>query len=120
MDPARNPYRPGAGTRPPVLSGRDEFVDQFGAMMRLAMDGRPGKSVMPTGLRGVGKTVLLNQFRDIATHEGMEVAFIEAPEDGSFVQKLAIRLRSVLYSMQRSAPREAISKALGVLKAFSY
>jgi DNA-binding CsgD family transcriptional regulator len=120
MDPASNPYRPGAGTRPPVLSGRDEFVDQFGAMMRLAMDGRPGKSVMPTGLRGVGKTVLLSQFRDIATHEGMEVAFIEAPEDGSFVQKLAIRLRSVLYSMQRNAPKEAISRALGVLKAFSY
>lgn len=120
MDPVANPYRPGAGTRPPVLSGRDEFVDQFGAMMRLAMNGRPGKSVMPTGLRGVGKTVLLNQFRDIASNEGMEVAFIEAPEDGSFVQKLAIRLRSSLYSMQRSAPKEAISKALGVLRAFSY
>lgn len=75
---------------------------------------------MPTGLRGVGKTVLLNQFRDIATHAGMEVAFIEAPEDGSFVQKLAIRLRSVLYGMLRSAPKEAITRALGVLKAFSY
>lgn len=120
MDPATNPYRPGAGTRPPVLSGRDAFVEQFGAMMRLAMGGRPGKGVMPTGLRGVGKTVLLNRFRDIATHEGMEVAFIEAPEDGSFVRKLAIRLRSVLYGMQRSAPKEAISRALGVLKAFTY
>ncbi|MEZ5165049.1 MAG: ATP-binding protein [Acidimicrobiales bacterium] len=80
MDRLDNPYRPGAGTEPPALIGRDDLIDGFAITVRRALDGRPSKSYMPVGLRGVGKTVLLNRFAEIATHEGMEVAFIEAPK----------------------------------------
>ena len=89
MDPLENPYRPGAGTAPPAMLGRDELIDAFGVTIRRALDGRPGKSYMPIGLRGVGKTVLLNRFTEIATDEGMHVAYIEAPETGDFRTLLA-------------------------------
>lgn len=64
MDRLDNPYRPGAGTRPPALIGRDDLIDGFGVTVRRALAGRPGKSYMPIGLRGVGKTVLLNRFSE--------------------------------------------------------
>ena len=73
MDEVRNPYRPGAGTTPPALIGRDELINEFGITIRRAMARRPGKSVMPIGLRGVGKTVLLNRFAEIAGQEGARV-----------------------------------------------
>lgn len=76
MDPLDNPYRPGAGTPPPALLGRDQLIDAFGITVRRAASGRPGKSLMPIGLRGVGKTVLLNRFGDIAREAGMKSAFI--------------------------------------------
>ena len=69
MDPLDNPYRPGAGTPPPALLGRDQLIDAFGITVRRAASGRPGKSLMPIGLRGVGKTVLLNRFGAVSyTH----------------------------------------------------
>jgi hypothetical protein len=74
MDRLTNPFRPGAGTNPPALIGRDQLIDAFGISLRRATMGKPGKSLMPIGLRGVGKTVLLNRFREIAEHEGWEVA----------------------------------------------
>ncbi len=74
---------------------------------------------MPIGLRGVGKTVLLNRFSEIAEQEGLEVAFIEAPETGDFRTILAVRLRKVLLQMERSGPVRAVLKALRVLKTFS-
>ena len=80
MDQLDNPYRPGAGTAPPALVGRDQLIDDFGVAVRRAVAGRPGKSYMPVGLRGVGKTVLLNRFSEIARDEGLDVATIEAPE----------------------------------------
>ncbi len=120
MDRLDNPYRPGAGTAPPALIGRDELIDGFGVTVRRALSGRPGKSYMAIGLRGVGKTVLLNRFAEIADQEGMEVAFIEAPETGDFRTILAIRLRKVLLSMRTSPARRAVNKALGVLRSFSY
>ena len=72
MDPLENPYRPGAGTSPPALIGRDELINNFAIAVRRTLGGRPGKSVMPIGLRGVGKTVLLNRFADL-DHTGIEV-----------------------------------------------
>ena len=84
MDRFDNPYRPGAGTAPPVLIGRDQLLDGFDLTVRRAMNGQPGKSCMPVGLRGVGKTVLLNRFLKIAEQAGMKVGFIEAPETGDF------------------------------------
>ncbi len=120
MDSLENPYRPGAGTSPPALIGRDELIDNFGVAARRAMSGRPGKSVMPIGLRGVGKTVLLNRFAEIAAHEGLKVGFIEAPETGDFRTLLAIRLRKILLDLDQHRGRRAVLRALRVLRSFSY
>ncbi len=121
MDPLENPYRPGAGTAPPAMLGRDELIDAFGVTIRRALDGRPGKSYMPIGLRGVGKTVLLNRFAEIATDEGMRVAYIEAPETGDFRTLLAARLRKALLQLNASGPaKRLITRALGVLRSFTF
>lgn len=119
MEPLTNPYRPGAGTPPPALLGRDLLLDAVGVTVRRAVAGRPGKSLMPIGLRGVGKTVLLNRFGDIAHDAGMVTAFIEAPETGDFRTMLAIRLRKVLLGLERSGPSRAALRALRVLKTFT-
>jgi hypothetical protein len=119
MDEFQNPYRPGAGTSPPALIGRDELINGFGVTMRRALSGRPGKGIMPVGLRGVGKTVLLNRFAEIATQEGFDVAFIEAPESGGFATLLAIRLRRILLGLDRGPVSAAVTKALRVLKSFT-
>ncbi|MFP4513995.1 MAG: ATP-binding protein [Acidimicrobiales bacterium] len=119
MDRLDNPYRPGAGTRPPALLGRDQLIDGFGVALRRAMTDRPGKSYMPVGLRGVGKTVLLNRFAEIAEQEGVTVAFMEAPETEGFARLLAVRLRTILLSMSTGQARAAVNKALAVLRSFT-
>lgn len=121
MDPLNNPFRPGAGTSPPALIGRDDLIDQFGVAIRRTLQDRPGKSLMPVGLRGVGKTVLLNRFMEIADAEGVQIVQLEAPEAGNFGLMVAVRLRKVLLQLDRLATRakRAVLQALGVLKAFS-
>jgi hypothetical protein len=119
VDPLLNPYRPGAGTPPPALLGRDELIDEFGTTVRRALTGRPGKSLMPIGLRGVGKTVLLNRFSEIAGQKGLEVGFIEAPEGEDFKSLLANRLRKILLALDRGGASTKILRALRVLKSFS-
>lgn len=119
MDELTNPYRPGAGTSPPALLGRDELIDHFGTTVRRAIAGRPGKSLMPIGLRGVGKTVLLNRFAEIAEQEGLQVGFIEAPESGDFRSLLASRLRKILLAYDNQKKTAKVLKALRVLKTFS-
>lgn len=119
MDELANPYRPGAGTSPPALLGRDELIDHFGTTVRRALAGRPGKSVMPIGLRGVGKTVLLNRFAEIAEQEGLAVGFIEAPESGDFRVLLVNRLRKILLAYDNDRKTAKVLKALRVLKTFT-
>lgn len=119
MDALLNPYRPGAGTFPPALLGRDELINRFGVEMRRALDRRPGKSLIALGLRGVGKTVLLNRFTQIAEQEGYSVGFIEAPESGDLRVLLARRLRRILAALERRGPSESVRRALRVLKTFS-
>ena len=75
---------------------------------------------MPIGLRGVGKTVLLNRFDLMAQEEGLVRAFIEAPETGDFEHLLAARLRSILLELDRGTVSQAVKRALGTLKSFSY
>lgn len=118
MDELTNPYRPGAGAQPPALIGRDDLIDRFGVTLRRALAGKPGKSLMPIGLRGVGKTVLLNRFTEIAEAEGLRYAYIEAPETKNFRDLLAAHLRKVVLLLHRTGPTEAILKAMRVLKAF--
>lgn len=119
MDPLTNPYRPGAGAPPPALLGRDELIDRFGVTIRRAVSGRPGKSIMPVGLRGVGKTVLLNRFAEIAESEGLAVGFIEAPEAANFAALLAGRLRRILLHLDRGHASTAVQRALRILKSFT-
>jgi hypothetical protein len=119
LDELANPYRPGAGTTPPALLGRDELIRQFGLTLARARAGRPGKSVMPVGLRGVGKTVLLNRFSEMAERKGFASAFIEAPEVGNFPTLLAVPLRKILLEFDRGPVSRAVARALRVLKSFT-
>lgn len=119
MDELANPYRPGAGTTPPALLGRDELIARFTMTARRARSGRPGKSVMAVGLRGVGKTVLLNRFSEIAEQEGFKVAYIEATDSGDLATVLAVRLRKILLDLDRGTVSRAVAKALRVLKSFT-
>src|SRR5260370_138648 len=78
MDPVRNPYAPGAGQRPPELTGRDREISQFEVVLERIARGRPERSMVLTGLRGVGKTVLLNTFRSMALQRLWGTGKIEA------------------------------------------
>jgi hypothetical protein len=120
MDPIQNPFSPGAGTPPPAFVGRDELIASYQVALRRTISGRPGKSIMPIGLRGVGKTVLLNRFDQMAQEEGLVGAFIEAPETGDFEHLLAARLRSILIELDKGTVSRAVKRALGTLKSFSY
>ena len=70
MDPVRNPYAPGAGQRPPELAGRDDQLQAFDIVLQRVAARRPERSLILTGLRGVGKTVLLNSLRSAAVRNG--------------------------------------------------
>lgn len=119
MDEYENPYRPGACTTPPALIGRDELIRQFSVSLRRAKTGRPGKSVMAVGLRGVGKTVLLNRFSENAESEDFTTAFIEATDSGDFATLLAVRLRKILLEFDRGGVSRNVARALRVLKSFT-
>ncbi len=71
MDPIKNPYSPGAGSPPPELVGRDPVLDQARILLGRVKKKRAEKSMMLTGLRGVGKTVLLNETSQIGTHDSV-------------------------------------------------
>ncbi len=120
MDELKNPYRPGAGTTPPALIGRDDLIRRFKITLARARSGSPGKSVMPVGLRGVGKTVLLNRFSELANDDGFSTAFIEATDSGDFPTLLAIRLRKLLLELDRGPVSTYVAKALRVLRSFTY
>ena len=119
MDPIRNPYAPGAGTPPPELAGRDglrEMVRVALARVRLA---RPAKSVLMVGLRGVGKTVLLDRIREDAEAAGLHTLFVEAPENRSLPAILAPRLRQALLKLSRhDRARDLAQRALRGLAGF--
>lgn len=120
MDEFENPFSPGAGTPPPAFVGRDSLISGYRMALRRTISGRPGKSIMPIGLRGVGKTVLLNRFHEMAQEYDVVAAFIEAPETGDFKSILAARLRTILLELDKGPVSRAVKRALGVLKSFTY
>lgn len=81
MDPVQNPYAPGAGQRPPELAGRDEQLASIDIVLERIAKGRPERSIILTGLRGVGKTVLLNAMRGAAVRAGWGTGKLEARPD---------------------------------------
>jgi hypothetical protein len=120
MDPRRNPYAPGAGTPPPELAGRDEVIERASIALHRIANGRAAQSLILYGLRGVGKTVLLNRMRLDAEDEGYVPAVIEAPEDRSLPALLGPALRSALIRISRGeAVKKALTKALGALASFA-
>ena len=119
MDPIRNPYAPGAGTPPPELAGRDEIRSTALVALQRAMIGRPGKSIIMVGLRGVGKTVLLDRILDDAEAGGVRALRIEAPEDRSLPSMLAPQLRSAMLRLSAGgAAGELARRALRGLAGF--
>lgn len=119
MDETANPYRPGAGTRPPALAGRDDLLHSFRVTVDRALRGQPGQSMLATGLRGVGKTVLLLEFMRIAQTTGCVVASIESPESDRFVPMLGQALRAALLELDTRPVSRLVTRALGILKSFS-
>ncbi|HLH57524.1 MAG TPA: ATP-binding protein [Streptosporangiaceae bacterium] len=120
MDPIRNPYAPGAGQRPPELTGRDREIRQFEVVLERVARGRPERSMVLTGLRGVGKTVLLNTFRSMAMQRMWGTGKIEARPEQSIRRPVAAALHMAVREL---APRhrapDRIEHFLSVLKAFA-
>ncbi|MFO7652991.1 MAG: ATP-binding protein [Candidatus Krumholzibacteriia bacterium] len=102
MDPIKNPYAPGAGTPPPELAGRDEFRHKVSIALARIRAHRPAKSVLMVGLRGVGKTVLLDQLRKDAESAGIRTMRVEAPESRSLPAILAPQLRQALLRLSKN------------------
>jgi hypothetical protein len=120
MDPAKNPFAPGAGTYPPELAGRDELLAAVALAITRIRAGRSAKSVLMIGLRGVGKTVLLNRMRDDAEAAGSQTLLIEAPEGRSLPALLAPELRRALLRLSRNArAKDLATRALRALAGFA-
>lgn len=120
MDPVTNPYAPGAGAPPPELAGRDELRETVRIATARVRLGRHAKSVLMVGLRGVGKTVLLDRLRDDAEAAGMHTLRIEAPEGRSLPAILAPQLRQALLKLSRSEQAKAFAeRALRALAGFA-
>ncbi len=119
MDPILNPYAPGAGTQPPELAGRSEIRESARIALERTRAGRPTKSIMMVGLRGVGKTVLLDVIRENAESSGICAVRIEAPENRSLPSILAPQLRIALLKLSnRQAARQLAQRALRGLAGF--
>ncbi len=120
MDPTLNPFAPGAGARPPELAGRESIIDAANVAMQRIRSGRQEKSQMLLGLRGVGKTVLLNRLAQLAEDMGSIVVPLEAPEGQRLAAFLAPALKSVLLRLSRVAQaRELAQRGLGALRGFA-
>ncbi|MYE68095.1 MAG: ATP-binding protein [Acidimicrobiia bacterium] len=119
MDPVANPYSPGAGKRPPALVGREAEIAAFDVAVRRLALGRSDRSQVLTGLRGVGKTVLLREFRDIAAGRGWACQHIEIGEGDNFVAQIAAAARGALLDLSPTRRlAQAASRVLGILKSF--
>jgi hypothetical protein len=120
MDPIRNPYAPGAGTPPPELAGRAEVQEAAAIALGRLRIGRPSKSIILVGLRGVGKTVLLDQIRLDAEDAGATAVSIEAPEGRSLPSLLVPALRASLLALSRKeSAKHVAAQALGALANFA-
>ncbi len=120
MDPVLNPYSPGAGTPPPELAGREDLREQVRIAIERVRRGLPTKSVLMVGLRGVGKTVLLDRMRDDAEAHGVQTLRIEAPEGRSLPALLAPQLRQALLRLSRQQnAKELATRGLRALAGFA-
>ena len=101
MNPLDNPFAPGAGTRPPELAGRDEPIDSIRLAAERTRRGSAARSVLLLGLRGVGKTVLLDRARERAEGVGLAAVMVEATDRSALPASLAAELRGALLRLSR-------------------
>ncbi|WP_181310032.1 ATP-binding protein [Nocardioides campestrisoli] len=118
MDPIRNPYAPGAGQRPPELAGRDEQLRAFDVVLERIAAGRPERSLVLTGLRGVGKTVLLNALRSAAVRKRWGTGKLEARPDQGLRRPLSSALHQAVRELGHPREEDA-DHVLGVIRAFA-
>jgi hypothetical protein len=120
VDPIKNPYSPGAGSPPPELAGRDGLREQLRIALARITQGKPAKSVLMVGLRGVGKTVLLDQVRKDAESAGIYAVRVEAPENKSLPALLAPQIRQALLKLNNvEAAKDKAQRALRALAGFA-
>jgi GTPase SAR1 family protein len=119
MDPRINPFAPGAGSQPPELAGRDQILESADIALHRTLHARASKSLILVGLRGVGKTVLLNRIWEKATTDGFKSVLIEANEDKPLPQLLVPPLRQILYSLDAMENvSDKVKRGLRVLGSF--
>ena len=119
MNPIKNPFSPGAGSPPPELAGRAPVLEQARILLGRVMIGKSEKSLMLTGLRGVGKTVLLNEVRRMAQESGYRTVLVEAHEEKALGPLIAAPLKAVFYDLDRIAQTgDRVKRGLRVLRSF--
>ena len=119
MDRIKNPFSPGAGSPPPELAGRSSILEQADILLGRVLARRPEKSMLLTGLRGVGKTVLLNEIDRRAKDTGYRTILVEAHAGKSLPVLLAPHLRRLLFDLDRLAGAgDKARRGLAVLKSF--
>ncbi len=120
MDPRKNPFAPGAGTKPPALVGRDDQIESFDILLERLEHGYAERSMIITGLRGVGKTVLLDVFRDKAEAREWATVEWEVEKNGPFASKMAANVRRVLLQIVPKARwADRVLRAASILKSFT-
>jgi len=119
VDSLKNPFAPGAGTPPPELAGRQQILENARIALGRIKNGKPEKSFLLVGLRGVGKTVLLREVEHMAKEMDYRTVFIEAHEDKPLVNLLIPNLRQILFEFNRGQNAGAkVKRALRVLSSF--
>jgi hypothetical protein len=120
MDPRKNPYAPGAGTKPPALVGRDRQIESFDILLERLENGYVEQSMIVTGLRGVGKTVLLDVFREKAEARDWATVEWEVEKNVTFAPRLAAQVRRALLQIAPKARwTDRLLRAAAILKSFT-
>jgi hypothetical protein len=118
VDPIRNPYAPGAGQRPPELAGRDDQLRAFGVVLERVARAKPERSIVLTGLRGVGKTVLLNALRSAAVRANWGTGKLEARPDQRLRRPISAALHVAVRELGHPKSDD-VDYVLGVIRAFA-
>jgi len=120
MDPVRNPFAPGAGSQPPELAGRDEIISEADIALQRVLLGKHHRSQILLGLRGTGKTVLLNRIAEMAASRDHQTSFIEAPEDNSLADLLYPKITQTLRKLSTiQSAKAAAHTAMRTLRGFA-
>jgi hypothetical protein len=119
MDPRTNPFAPGAGATPPELAGREKIIEDVSIGLHRIRNGLSAKNILMVGLRGVGKTVLLNRLKNDAEYEGLICVQFESSENRNLPSLLIPSLRTALFKLDRIiGAKEKITRAVKVLGSF--